>query len=119
MLTTAVFYKRAYDFASEEEKAQIKPYLDAAMALTSRDPLPPKKDSKETERQRRKAEKTIRIMIKQLSETAEIEEISSLDNMEFRIKQEICYAGWCLWENGGKPVISAHLPTRHVQLALF
>lgn len=120
--TTLDFYGRAYGLAAtQEEKTQILPYLLGATRI--RKPIPQmedgegnpilRKETAEIKKQRKAIENALNLKVMSLTEVEPIEGISSMNEIDFRLRQELTHAGWSLTERNGKAVICSYLPTSH------
>lgn len=125
--TTLDFYGRAYGLAAmPEEKEQILPYLLGATRIrkpipqmedAEGNPIPLRKETAEIKKQRKAIENALNLKIMSLTEVEPIEGISSMNEIDFRLRQELTHAGWSLTERNGKAVICSYLPTLHEEKA--
>lgn len=126
--TTLDFYGRAYGLAvTQKEKAQILPYLLGATRIrkpipqmedAEGNPIPLRKETAEIKKQRKAIESALELKILSLTEAEPIEGMKSMDEIDFRLRQELTHAGWSLTERNGKVVICSYLPTLHEEKAI-
>ena len=123
MKTALEFYTRAFiEATSEVEREQLQPYLketDMVRQIArksdpeTREPIPLKEENEEITRQRRLVDMALTLKCFHMSEAEPIKGISSLEEMDFGLQQELTRGGWVLFERDGIPVIYSYLPTRH------
>ena len=123
--TTVDFYQWAYALANEEEEQLIIPYMVNAVERQSNpkpisqmedsagNAIPLREETEDIKRQRRTLERTLDAKIEKLNESEPIEGMTSIQEMDFRLRQELVRAGWILTETEGKVVIYSYLPTLH------
>lgn len=112
--TTLDFYVRAYMAAvSQDEKEKLRPYL--RMATKDRKSIAKTEGYKPLDenvilKQKESIDRTLDMMCANLSPAEPVEGVSCLNELDFRLRQEVTNAGWTLTEKEGKVVICVYLP---------